>query len=66
MQSPAAAIFLQDKFSYYSSPARIRIEKKNPFNIIVKELFKTSIQSKGHCWQKSFEISLKHILTGEE
>ena len=40
MQSPAAAIFLQDKFSYYSSPARIRIEKKIPFNIIVKELAK--------------------------
>ena len=66
MQSPAAAIFLQDKFSYYSSPARIRIEKKNPFNIIVKGLLKTSIQSKGPCWQKSFEISLIHILAGEE
>ena len=65
MQSPAAAIFLQDKFSYYSSPARIRIEK-NPFNIIVKWLLKTSIQSKGPCWQKSFEISLIHILAGEE
>ena len=65
MQSPAAAIFLQDKFSYYSSPARIRIEK-NPFNIIVKGLLKTSIQSKGPCWQKSFEISLIHILAGEE
>ena len=66
MQSPAAAIFLQDKFSYYSSPARIRMEKKYPFNIIFKGLLKTSIQSKGPCWQKSFEISLIHILAGEE
>ena len=46
MQSPAAAIFLQDKFSYYSSPARIHIEKKIPFNIIVKELAKGPVGKK--------------------